>query len=247
MGEMLGGGNIFSWARYEQVRNLVSDVPLGVICLHDGIREKGEVGAIFGIEFSTVEYGKLRDSVKYIRNKYKPVWEVRGSGKSIIDWLAPIKKGSNKIRSLISGRGSRLYRTFSFQKIRPICTLWNQMGIEIEESLISNGMLLWEIREIDTDIRQFVFRWNQGMVHGNTVISHFGDVDRKCTFCKMVKREQRERELGRELTMAETEALDVPDEDRPHIYWECSTVQDCVKSVHERFWGGGGEVEKKPS
>jgi hypothetical protein len=43
-----------------------------------------------------------------------------------------IKKGSNKIRSLISGRGSRLNRAFTFDKIRPIKTLWQQQGIELD-------------------------------------------------------------------------------------------------------------------
>jgi hypothetical protein len=39
---------------------------------------------------------------------------------SLVKWLAPIKKGSNKIKTLISGRGYRQYRNFNFDKIRPI-------------------------------------------------------------------------------------------------------------------------------
>ncbi len=49
-------------------------------------------------------------------DKFKAVWEMRGKGKSVTEWLAPIKKGSNKIRNLISGRGSRHYREFTFEK-----------------------------------------------------------------------------------------------------------------------------------
>jgi hypothetical protein len=45
---------------------------------------------------------------------------MREKGMNILVWLAPIKKGSNKIRTLISGRGSRQYRNFTFDKIRPI-------------------------------------------------------------------------------------------------------------------------------
>jgi hypothetical protein len=58
-------------------------------------------------------------------------------------------------------------------------------------------MLVWSVREVDTDFRQFAFRWYQGMIHGNTVISHFGDVDRKCTFCKVTMEVQKKEELGR--------------------------------------------------
>jgi hypothetical protein len=76
---------------------------------------------------TNLEYNKLKGTVKYIRNRYKPVWEMRGKGKSIAEWLAPIKKGSNKLRNLMSGRGSRTYREFSFEKIRPIKSLWEKL------------------------------------------------------------------------------------------------------------------------
>jgi len=42
--------------------------------------------------------------------------------------------------------------------------------------------------------------YSQGLVHGNTVVSHFGDVDRKCTFCNITERKREELRLGRELT-----------------------------------------------
>ncbi len=86
------------------------------------------------------------------------------------DLLSTVKKGSKKFRSVMSGRGSRVYKKFKFEDIRPINTLWAQMGINMDERLLGCGMLLWNVREIDTDMRQFIFKWNQGMVHGNTVI-----------------------------------------------------------------------------
>jgi hypothetical protein len=75
------------------------------------------------------------------------------------------------------------------------------------------------------------------MIHGNTVISHFGDVDRKCTFCKITLEQQKREELGRELTDEEREELVVPDEDRPHIFWSCSTVYNSVQEIYKGFWG----------
>jgi hypothetical protein len=101
------------------------------------------------------------------------------------------------------------------------------MGIIPNEGILACSMLVWNIKEADTDFRQFAFRWYQGMIHGNTVISHFGDVDRKCTFCKITLEQQKEAELGRVLTGEERERLIVPDEDRPHIFGivlQCSIV-----------------------
>jgi hypothetical protein len=77
------------------------------------------------------------------------------------------------------------------------------------------------------------------MVHGNTVISHFGDVDRKCTLCKTHLRMEQERTLGRELNATELGniAQSVNDENRVHIFWECRHVQECIQTVHNAVWG----------
>jgi hypothetical protein len=83
------------------------------------------------------------------------------------------------------------------------------------------------------------------MIHGNTVISHFGDVDRKCTFCKIGERERLKREFGRELTQAEEDNIQVVDENRPHIFWDCTTVKDCVRDVHTHYWGRDVVLNKK--
>jgi hypothetical protein len=158
-------------------------------------------------------------------------------GKNINEWLAPIQKGSNKIRNLISGRGSRQYRNFMFDKIKPIKSLWEKLNIEMDEGLIKCNMMVWDIKEVDTDFRQSAFRWYQGMIHGNTVISHFGDVDRKCTFCKITIENQRRIELGWDLTEGERDGLIIPDEDRPHLFWDCDTVRNCINGVNQAYWG----------
>ena len=84
------------------------------------------------------------------------------------------------------------------------------------------------------------------MVHGNTVISHFGEnVDRRCTFCKNISVKQRQEEIGRELTEQEVLALQIPDENRPHIMWHCPVTQECTREVYNKVWGKNGPVDKK--
>jgi hypothetical protein len=173
MGIMLGGGNIFGRVRYGRVQNQLREVTFETLCVEEGIKTKEEINGILGIQMTDVEYGKLRDCVKHTRKKFKPEWELREIGKNIREWLEPIKKGSKKYRSIMSGRGSRVYKKFRFEDVRPFNTPWTQLEIPLEEKLVSCGMLLWTVREIDTDMRQFMFKWNQGMVHGNTVVSHF--------------------------------------------------------------------------
>jgi hypothetical protein len=245
IGRPLGSGNILSRIRYEQVRGRMEEIKLIEIVTENGIKEKADISAIICMEVTEVEYGKMRDNIAYIRGKYKPVWEMREKGKSIGEWLSPIKKGSNKLRLLMSGRGSRNYRNFTFNDIRPIVTLWGQMGIEMDETVLSVGMTLWTIREVDADFRQFMFKWNQGIIHGNTVISHFGEnVDRKCTFCKLALRNRILAEHNREPNPEENNAH-APDENRPHIFWECPTVNECIERVYNMVWNRNGHVNKK--
>ncbi len=237
MGEMFGGRSIFNVERYENIRHLFWNIKIGKLCNEHGIIEKPEVEHMLGVQITGVEYGKLRSGIKFVISKYKPSWELRGLAKPVSGWISPIKRGSSKFRYIMSGRGSRVYRSFKFENIRPIRTLWEQMQLEIDEPIIKCGMLLWKIQEVDTDFRQFMFKWNQGMIQGNTVISHFGDVDRKCTFCKIKKIREQELELNRTLSTQEIEALQVIDESRPHIYWECTTVQSVIQTVHTEIWG----------
>ncbi len=107
------------------------------------------------------------------------------------------------------------------------------MEIEVEEKLVSASFTLWKFQFLELNFREFLFKMSQGLVHGNTVISHFGNVDRKCTFCKILKVIETKTRLGRDLTPAEyeNEILTVPDEDRPHIFWACPTVFDTISHV----------------
>jgi hypothetical protein len=51
--------------------------------------------------------------------------------------------------------------------------------------------------------------------------------------------------LGRDPTELEIEGMQVPDENRPHIFWECPIVNQCVHEVYHNLWGGNGQVDKK--
>jgi hypothetical protein len=150
-----------------------------------------------------------------------------------------IKQGSSKFRSKMSGRGSLTYTSFESSQIRPVNTLWEQLGLEKDEKLISIGFTLWRLQFLDLGFREYLFRVSQGMLHGNTVISHFGNVDRKCTFCKIFRTRELTRPLGREPDPLEQLAAvaNVSDETRLHIFWECGTVQETVRVVHHALWG----------
>ncbi len=74
---MLGGGNIFGRVRYERVKDHLLNTTVGEVCEEDGLRSKEQILNLLGVVIKDVEYGKLQDCVKYIRNKFKPDWSLR--------------------------------------------------------------------------------------------------------------------------------------------------------------------------
>jgi len=245
-GRKIGENNVLSRRRYNQHKERLEEIKLLDLVEEDGIKPRNEIAGILGLEMTEVEYGKLRDVIKLIRGKFRPEWDMREKGKNVIDILKGVKKGSKKLRAIMSGRGSRKYRNFDFDSIRPINTLWRQLDLEMDITLVACGNTLWNIKEVNAEFRQFMLKWNQGMIYGNTVISHFGEnVDRKCTMCKIRSRETLTREMGREPTEEEMNRVLIPDEDRLHIYWECPVIRETFSSVYRGIWGDNARLEKK--
>jgi hypothetical protein len=228
---------VFRDNRLPLVRNSIQ--ALKTIDLLDNtgeVKEKVEIEALIpGLTRS--EFLRLRSEVNWVVRKYKSRWEMRLTAQNIGEFLAGIKKGSKKYRAKMSGRGSKLYSAFKAASIRPVCTLWEQLGIDIEERLVSIGFTLWKMQFLDLGFREFLFKSTQGLIHGNTVISHFGNVDRKCTFCKVSRIETEKLLLRREPTQHELEDLlrGINDESRPHIFWECPVTFDVIVNEVENF------------
>ena len=109
MGRKIGENNVFSARRYNLVRNRIENIEVGELVEMEGIKTKIEIEERIGTWITEVEYGKISDIIKYIRNKFKPSWEMIEKGKNVVEILRKIKKGSKKFRQIISGRGSRSY------------------------------------------------------------------------------------------------------------------------------------------
>jgi hypothetical protein len=237
---------VFIGRRVPDLREHLKGIRLVTLLNERGeIKDKREIEAIIP-NFSRTEFLRLWTEVNFIIRKYKPRIEMLASAKNIVDFLTGIKMGSNKFRSKMSGRGSPSYAKFDSATIKPVNTLWEQLGLEKDEKLISIGFTLWKLQFLDIGFREFLFKMAQGMVHGNTVISHFGNVDRKCTFCKIIKIKELSRILGRDPDPVEILASieNVADESRPHIFWDCKTVNDTIRLVQQTVWGVNILVKK---
>jgi hypothetical protein len=125
-------------------------------------KEKREIEVIIP-NFSRTEFLRLRTEVNFIIRKYKPRMVMLASAKNNVDFLTGIKKGSNKFHSKMSGRGSPSYAKFDSATIKPVNTLWEQLGLEKDEKLISIGFTLWKLQFLDVGFREFLFtvKWRK--------------------------------------------------------------------------------------
>jgi exonuclease III len=92
------------------------------------IKDKRELEALIP-NLSRSEFLRLKTEVNFLIRKYKPRIEMRESAKNIEEFLTGIKKGSCKYRSKMSGRGSLCYANFESSQIKPVNTLWEQLGL----------------------------------------------------------------------------------------------------------------------
>jgi hypothetical protein len=211
---------IFHGDRAATKRDALLQIKLSSLLNDTGsVKEKVDIeGLIPG--FSRSEYLRLKTEVNWLLRKYKPRLEMKPSAKNIMVFLSEIKKGSRKFRGKISGRGSIIYREFKFDGIRPIQTLWGHLDLIPDANILSIGSTLWKISSLDIGFREFLFKMNQGLVHGNTVVSHFANVNRKCTFCKIKTLAELRRHLGREPDQIEENVATngFSDENRAHIF-----------------------------
>ena len=181
-GMILRGVSIFSVRNAEYLHAQIDTIQIEDCWDEGGVKSKEEIEEGLNKEITRGEYNKLKTVLNRVVRKFQPVVEMIEKAETVGEFLGRVLKGSRKLRNIMSGRGSKKYRDFRMESIRPIRTMWEQLGVQMEDKLISNSMGIWRVRELECNIRQFAFRYNQGMVHGNTVISHFGEVDRYCMY-----------------------------------------------------------------
>ncbi len=61
MGEMFGSSNVFSAAKYDEIRETVWETKVGDLCLRDEPKSKMGMEAVLGIDLTGREYEKIKN------------------------------------------------------------------------------------------------------------------------------------------------------------------------------------------
>jgi hypothetical protein len=215
-------------AMSERVRlSVMRDVvePNGVI------RPKVDIEQVWDTRLSWAEYFRLRAELQRIMGEYPIDIGETITGISLENFVRSNKKGCRRYRNIISGRNSNDYKNIEVRRIRPLVTLWGEHIHNMSRQLIRSHLSTWKIGALESDFKDFLFRLVHGKLYLNNQRARFGNENRWCTFCGIIKEKGlRRRGLARGDVEYERELEQLDVESVEHLFWSCNNVNGIIKA-----------------
>jgi hypothetical protein len=195
------------------------------------IRPKADIEQVWDMRLSWAEYFRLRAELQRVVGEYPIDIGETMVGMSLDSFVRSNKKGCKRYRNVISGRNSNDYKNIEVRRIRPLVTLWGEHIHSMSRQLIRSHLSTWKLGALDSDFKDFLFRLVHGKLYLNNQRARFGNENRWCTFCGIMKERELFRrglvrgdvEYGRELEQLESESVD-------HLFWSCNNVTGIIKA-----------------
>jgi hypothetical protein len=104
----------------------------------------------------------------------------------------------------------------------------------MSRNLISLQLSTWKIGALESEFKNFLFREIHGKLYLNNQQARFGNKNRWCTFCGILKeRDIKRRGLTREDVAYDRELNQLESESVDHLFWDCETV----RGLQRNFFG----------
>jgi hypothetical protein len=99
----------------------------------------------------------------------------------------------------------------------------------MSRNLIEINLGIWKIGSLDSELKNFLFRWIHGRLYLNNQRARFGNENRWCTFCGILKdRDLVNRGLNRDDVEYINEMGRLNAENIDHIFWECRVTSNLI-------------------
>jgi hypothetical protein len=146
---------------------------------------------------------------------------------SIDNFLGGYKKGSRKIRQILTGiqrKGNEI------NKIPAIKNFLRMNNItDVEDKILENAHKMWGMHFLNNTIREFILKFYNNILGLNTRVSHFNrNVSRHCGLCTDIN------------------AANPFDETFSHLFSDCTVSEGLKNAFREknfRDWGGYNDME----
>jgi hypothetical protein len=175
------------------------------------LKERMELANYFDQVPTLQAFVRLRSGYKLAQKKCKN----NGVGTPISTYLNSFKKGSKKLRAILSKAKFQKGTAISRQ-IRTFCYL---VGTEIPEpDIIKKIHIAWTKNFFSNDVRSFVFKFFNNTLGLAARVQHFNaNTDPACSMCKKSKN------------------LPAPRETFDHFFWYCPHVESIRKIFETRI------------
>ena len=165
-----------------------------------------------GIVLSISRWLILRGSLAKAKNSLQKMLSKNKSGTTIDEIVARHKKGSRNIRRIIE---KRTLSNIEIRTLPVVKTYFELTKSNIESKFpLDSWMGLWNRHSLQNEFRQFLLFERNNCLKINTRLSHFlADIDRRCTFCKLIDENSS------------------ADETFYHLFFDCMTTKNALNFI----------------
>jgi hypothetical protein len=180
-------------------------------------------------DLTWAEYFRLRVELQRIIVTFPLDMNITDDRQTLESFVSNSKKGCKRYRNIIAGKNSKLYRDTDVRQIRSINSIWGENIHAMSRNLIEINMGIWKIGSLDSEFKNFLFRWIHGKLYLNNQRARFGNENRWCTFCGILKeRDLRRRGLHREDAVYMNELGLLNSENIDHLFWACRVTSSLI-------------------
>ena len=165
-----------------------------------------------GINLTELKYNKLRGLVNSCQVKYRKLEEKEKTSRSIQHFFSKIKKGSKKIRKIISLKNN--------EEISPNMLKFAEITdtiVNLDSSRRLNAV--WDFSAFDNTMKTFIFKFHNNQLGINSRVAHFvRGHNRNCTFCTINRIEEDNSES---IT---------------HLFFDCTITENLLENFYAKVF-----------
>jgi hypothetical protein len=211
------------------------------------IRSKLSVERAMTRNITWAEYFRLRVELQRIIASFPLDMDITDERLLLENFITSSKKGCKRYRNIISGKRSNSYKTTDVRRIRSVISIWGDNIHVMSRNLIEINLGIWKIGSLDSELKNFLFRWIHGKLYLNNQRARFGNENRWCTFCGILKeRELNRRGLHRDDVEYINEMGRLSAENIDHLFWECRITSNLITQFFGEILGMPHVIVNKP-
>ena len=178
---------------YERYRNNIRDLRL-IDCYENGHFKTQQEFAAMGIPFSANVWFCLSGAIKKAVKKYKKSDRLlEEKQETLLHFLRKLKKGSKKIRTVLDSDTINQSQPESLRTVETFARITNTTIPNV--GYLKKTLAVWNTFCFSNDMREFLFKQRNNILGIGARVAHFDEnVDERCTFCRILYQETRQRE-----------------------------------------------------